>query len=95
MDEKKAAKLCSSPHSTSSLNFLSYPWKGDPPGCPSMQPKGKSETNKDPRPWELLKSKFQGSHQQYADERNAMWKKDLIKIEAVVNKEKFEHRDDR
>ena len=61
---------------------------------PSMQPKGKSETDEDPHPWEVLKMKFQGSRQQYADERNMMWKKDLTKTEAVVNKEQFEHRDD-
>ena len=59
-----------------------------------MQPKEKSETDEDPHPWEVLKRKFQGSRQQYAGERNVMCKKDLIKKEAVVNKEKFEHRDD-
>ena len=46
-----------------------------PTRVPSMQPKGKSETDEDPHPWEVLKMKFQGSRQQYADERNGMWKK--------------------
>ena len=59
-----------------------------------MQQKGKSETNEDPHPWELLKRKPQGSCQQYADEEKAMLERRLRKTEAVVNKEKLEHRDD-
>ena len=59
-----------------------------------MQPKGKSEADEDPHPWEFLKRKFQGSRQQYADEEKAMLERRLRETEAVVNKEKLEHRDD-
>ena len=59
-----------------------------------MQPKGKSEANEDPHPWNFSKENFRGSCQQYAGETKAMWKICLIKPKAAVYKEEIQHRYD-